>query len=228
MFPKTRIATPLLVAVMVVIGGAYALSAPTDARIEVPILDRLADSMPISTLSEVKEYYDASPIYTSRAEYVAGAFADAVTYGLQSDRDISGMIRVRRWMALVKTVTSQTTTFFLGLGPSFGTSAVDGYFLRTFIEGGLIGTVLFLIFLATLLADRPQSSWAFREYIWILVGTGLFIDIFASYKPMILLWLWHGMNQYRIANKQHAHWIPNASGRLLETGGRPSPDSKVY
>jgi hypothetical protein len=44
----------------------------------------------------------------------------------------------------------------------------------------------------------------------------IYIDIFSSYHPMVLLWLWHGMNQYKARpipahieeNDQTAHLLP--------------------
>jgi hypothetical protein len=82
---------------------------------------------------------------------------------------------------------------------------VDGYYVRLFIETGIVGLSLFLRFAKALVSVRTDALLYFREYVLILLITACFIDIFTSYKAMILLWLWHGMNQYRVAEGADAN-----------------------
>jgi hypothetical protein len=102
----------------------------------------------------------------------------------------------------------------LGLGPSFGTAAVDGYFVRLFIETGFVGLSAFFVFSIAMLSQAKQTSWNFRNYFIILLGTCLFIDIGVSYKPMLLLWLWHGLNQ--VTEDRDDKEITKASWRQLQ------------
>jgi hypothetical protein len=40
--------------------------------------------------------------------------------------------------------------------------------------------------------SSATKSLLLRRYILVLLLTGLFIDIFVSFKPMMLLWLFYG------------------------------------
>jgi hypothetical protein len=149
-------------------------------------------SIPIDDLETI---YDAAPVYPTSAVYSVDMFVSSTDLAQEGYTDVSGLLRAYRWTTLIKTTVSSIDSIFLGLGPSFGTVAVDGHFVRVFIETGVLGLALFALFLITLLSGTRQSQWPFREYVVILIVTGCFIDIFVSYKPMLLLWLWHGMNQ---------------------------------
>jgi len=112
------------------------------------------------------------------------------------------MVRVYRWATLVKTTVSHMDSIVIGLGPSFGSVAVDGYYVRLFAEGGLAGLLMFLFCIRALIKPQAGVSTAFREFVIIVVVTAFFIDIFTSYKTMILLWLWHGMNEYHSSESE--------------------------
>ena len=77
------------------------------------------------------------------------------------------------------------TGTLIGLGPGWGGVAVDGSYVRVFGEGGLLGLVAFLYLCGVLLRRFVGSI---RYYVIALLVTGLFIDIFVSLKPMMLLW----------------------------------------
>jgi len=147
-------------------------------------------------LDELESVYAAAPTYPTSTSYVEGMFVSASALARDESVDVSGMIRAYRWTTLIKTTLSSPDSIVLGLGPSFGTVGVDGYFVRAFIETGVVGLVLFALFIKTLFSGTPPKQWPFREYVVILLVTGCFIDIFVSYKPMLLLWLWHGLNQH--------------------------------
>jgi hypothetical protein len=73
-----------------------------------------------------------------------------------------------------------------------------------------VGLLLFLRFAKALLNDGANKLGFFRDYVFILLVTAGFIDIFTSYKAMILLWLWHGMNQYQVTQAPAANRVPDA------------------
>jgi hypothetical protein len=149
------------------------------------------------SLDTLRAAYDSAPVYADSANYIQGAFLSADTYANQGGGDVSGLTRVFRWTSLIKSTLNRFDTFMIGLGPSFGTTAVDGYFVRVFAETGFLGLLMFGWFAKAVLAWSERYSSAFHEYAFILLVTGCFIDIFTSYKPMLLLWLWHGALQFK-------------------------------
>ena len=141
--------------------------------------------------------YDNAPVYQNSRDYFDGVFVTAVSEAHLANADTSELERLFRWATLIKSTLSGSDSVVFGLGPSFGTAAVDGYFVRLFIETGMLGLLLFGWFAWTILFRDGSASLPFREYFFIMLATGCFIDIFVSYKSMLLLWLWHGMCRYR-------------------------------
>jgi hypothetical protein len=165
------------------------------------LLQRFSTATSMGSLADTSAAYEASPGYQSSAEYFEGAFVNAIALARLNEGDASGLMRVFRWSALLKSTLENVDTTLIGLGPSFGTSAVDGYFVRVFVETGVIGLGLFLWFLWSLFSSNQGSPWQFREFVLILMVTAISIDIFVSYKTMLLLWLWHGMNEYQVEKR---------------------------
>ncbi len=95
-------------------------------------------------------------------------------------------------------VDASADSVVIGLGPSFASTAVDGYYTRVFTETGFAGGLVFLASMLSFWQRRSRRQWAFREFIIIMLVSGCFIDIFTAYKPMILLWLWHGLNEGKL------------------------------
>ncbi len=159
------------------------------------LFNRLDNSQSITSWSEVVAIYEDAPLYNTASEYCNGAYAetDDLSY---FGGDESGVMRFKHWIILIKNTISSPDSLIIGLGPSFGTIAVDGYFVRVFIESGLLGLLTFCGSIGYMLFDRKRATWAFREFVFIILLTGLFIDIFSSYHPMISLWLWHGINEH--------------------------------
>lgn len=166
----------------------------------VPVLQRFSKADTAASGFDLRTIYSATPTYKTSADYSSGAFAYAIAYASRMEGDASTAIRVFRWTALVKSCVSNVDTILIGLGPSFGTTAVDGYFVRVFAETGLVGLALFALFIWSLINAKSNSPWPFREFVLILLFTAVSIDIFASYKTMLLLWLWHGLNEQRAGN----------------------------
>ena len=154
---------------------------------------RLQSGSQFARAADARMLWDAAPVYANENDYYAGAFLDAADYAVLSGGDVSGMIRVYRWATLLKTTLAHGDSVLLGLGPSFGSAAVDGYYVRVFIETGILGAAVFLWFLRRLWHAQPAGA-AFREFVLIVMVSALVIDVFASYKTMLLLWVWHGAN----------------------------------
>jgi hypothetical protein len=110
---------------------------------------------------------------------------------LQSNIDLSLLLRVYRWVTLLKSCLSSPETIIFGLGPSFASAAVDDNYVRIFIETGVIGFLLYIAFLVMLWRE-VTSDYCLRYYLIILIITAIFIDIFVSYKAMLFLWLYLG------------------------------------
>lgn len=161
------------------------------------LVGRLASAASGVSWDVVTQAYNNAPVYRRSSDYIAGVFDATGDLAAQVDGDKSGLDRLFRWTTLFKSTLSSPGSILLGLGPSFASEAVDGYFTRVFVETGLIGLAVFCLFISRLLRDRSQANWPFRQYVLILVVTGCFIDIWVSYKVMLLFWLWHGMQQYR-------------------------------
>ena len=175
-------------------------SFPIDpSRSDVVLVSRLSSLTSTNIANMIGKVYANAPIYDSATSYQAGAFMDAVDvaeYSEGQSGEVSGAIRAFRWTTLIKSTLAHADSVLIGLGPSFGSAAVDGYFVRVFVETGVIGMVSFLVFAFVLLRDTGRTCWQLREYAIILFLTGSFIDICVSYKPMLFLWLWHGMSQF--------------------------------
>ena len=186
----------IIAVVLAMFGGGFYL-ASSSGLISIEAFKRLGNSKSYS-LSDMGNVYDAIPVVSTATEYYDGPFQDLNGLDTGSfDGDVSGLIRFTRWITLLKASFSHADTILLGLGPSFGSAAVDGYFTRCLAETGILGLASFLVFLISAITTRKDSNWYFREYVAIMAFSALFIDIFLSYKSMMLLWLWHGMNQYR-------------------------------
>ena len=176
-------------------GGLYLLSSV--GQVHVGAFDRLENSSSLG-IEDARSIYDAAPIAENASKYMEGSFQDF--NGLDTanfDGDMSGLIRFTRWLTLLKTTFAHVDSIIIGLGPSFGSAAVDGYYTRCFVETGALGLLAFLAFLGALLFSTRGTTWYFRDYIVIVMVSAIFIDTFLSYKSMLFLWLWHGVNQYR-------------------------------
>jgi hypothetical protein len=170
------------------------------------------------SMNTLNAAYNAAPVYRNFADYGQGAFSDADSEAEEGGGDVSGLTRVFRWTSLIKSTLSGWDTILIGLGPSFGATAVDGYFVRVFVETGVLGLLAFCLFAKSVLDWGKKYSWTLREYVLILLITGCFIDIFVSYKPMLLFWLWLGMQQFRSKSTLQASMAQCVTRRKSGTG----------
>jgi len=212
-FGQNSVTTTAAISLVTILGIAlFTLPDSPAHAVESPVYlaERLRDSASLWSLAKIPAMYELVPAYETSVDYETGAFVRAIRYAVdRHEADPGGVIRFYRWFALLKSTLAGVDSTLIGLGPSFGTTAVDGYFVRVFVETGITGVVLFGLFLKRLYGDTQPDSWPLREYIFILAITGCFIDIFVSYKPMLLLWLWHGLEQgtadYAIAANRLSH-----------------------
>ncbi len=128
----------------------------------------------------------------TREAYIEVTYGSDSLYALMSvESDPSAIIRFSRWLVLLSTVFSSIDSIFVGLGPSFASLAVDGNYVRLVTETGIIGLVLYIAFLVSVIRTYADKSYLVN-YVYVLCLTALFIDIFVSYKAMMLLWLMLG------------------------------------
>lgn len=201
---RTRIAVMISITVVGLTCYMAVLSMAGDpTQMKVSTIGRLSNVVSGFSLDIITDAYDNAPVYQNSTDYYNGQFFSAVDYSHAVEADTSGLQRLFRWTSLIKSTCSAADSIILGLGPSFGTEAVDGYIVRVFIETGLLGLFMFAWFAWALLFDSTDASWPFRQYVFILLVTACFIDIFTSYKPMLLLWLWHGMQQFQGKKVDH-------------------------
>lgn len=206
---KSKLKLAAICAVLLLLTGLSLAVFPMmlgASRSDVEVFKRLSSLTSTSIPEEAAYIYSVIPSYRTSSEYLEGEYLDSGDHaiGLEGvEGEVSGAIRLFRWTSLIKSALSRVDTTLIGLGPSFGSAAVDGYFVRVFIETGLLGMAAFIAFAVTLLRDRRASSWPFREYVFIVLASCCFIDIGVSYKPMLLLWLWHGVNQCQFGKEPH-------------------------
>ena len=159
----------------------------------VSLIDRLAEVSPTEFVEQLAENYDSAITYQTAKDYQNSAFEDAIAAARdQGGGDVSGLIRTYRWGTLLRATFSTPLGAAFGLGPSFGTSAVDGYYVRLICETGLIGLSIFLLWLFKSFRSKILPPWL-KGYLVVMAATAIFIDIFVSFKPMILIWLFFGL-----------------------------------
>jgi hypothetical protein len=132
------------------------------------------------------------PMQHTRDEYLAENYGKGIFQDVSTAGEASGMFRVHRWYSLVLITTSSTDRLLFGNGPGFAERAVDGNYIRVFAEGGLLGVLMFVVFIGTLWRRAPSPT--IRAMLVVLLVTALFIDIFIAYKAMFLFLFLYGVD----------------------------------
>lgn len=186
----------IVVGVTAIIMVGSFLSEPYDSPSEVDIhgtgfINRVKSIDLDAFVKVASSFYFNTPIYSKSVDYLEDAYMNSIDIAasLEADVDSSGIIRFTRWAALLKSTYSQYDTIFFGMGPSFGSIAIDGYLVRLFVETGVVGVILFFMFFVTAFRWSFRGSNWIGHYLFALLVTSFFIDIFMSYRPMMLLWL---------------------------------------
>jgi hypothetical protein len=154
--------------------------------------DRLAAASIGDSWREAGRLVDVVPTATTADQFQLQAevlLSGPATFGAE---DASALIRFTRWQMQIESWAQSPASIVLGLGPGFGGYATDGNYVRLVVGHGLLGLALFGFVLAS--AWRVRDRFAgLAPYTLSLGGTAIFIDIFVSYKPMVLFFVATGM-----------------------------------
>lgn len=158
------------------------------------VVDRYSSIMDESNQNKILKIIASLPSVDNQQDYIALTYSDAFFKDIFSGGgDASALIRFSRWVILIKSTFSNPDTLLIGLGPSFAGLAVDGNYTRIFAETGLLGLFSFILFSIFLLFRlRKNNEFVLFWYYFCLCVTGLFIDVFVTYKAMMLFWFYYG------------------------------------
>lgn len=171
----------------------------SDGDLQLSVLDRVEQVFSNDTLSAIEDLISNAQTVQTQDEYFALTYGQGLQRTLQKEGDSSALVRFSRWAILIPTTLSNVDSSILGLGPSFAGKAVDGNYTRLLIETGLVGVLLYILFLLSLFFLLREHFLA--NYIAVLSLTALFIDVFTTYKAMMLLWVFIGIVLYKKSNK---------------------------
>lgn len=108
---------------------------------------------------------------------------------IKSTSDLSFALRISKWTTLIKEAIKVPV---FGMGLSMAGEAMDGNYVRLFVETGIVGLLLWCILLVTLLKESHKFS---KDSFIIIGGLTLsivigstFIDIFEASKVMMPFW----------------------------------------
>ncbi len=144
-------------------------------------------------------------------------------YMVDTKGDLSFRYRAVRWPTLIKTTVNNPVATVIGWSPGAWGNALDNYYVRVFGETGLLGLVIFLIWLGMTIV-RLDPAGLTRYSLVMMAVVALFIDIFTSSKCMPLLWAFLALEEAR-----HPFAIPQKrkGGLRLKRPGDPTPDSEM-
>jgi hypothetical protein len=142
----------------------------------------------VASWQEASAIRASTPVVRTPADYSYYAYDRLTALGVSGLPDASSVIRYTRWQIELKAWGDDPTAIAWGLGPSFGGAATDGYYVRLLVGQGVIGFILFCILMKRVWRLRDAFP-GMKQYIIALAITGIFIDVFVSYRPMLLLWL---------------------------------------
>jgi len=97
--------------------------------------------------------------------------------------DASWWMRIHKWIYILKTYVTNPECYLQGLGPGTAWSALDGGFLRIFVEYGVIGSLVFGWFFYLLYKINRQTKWMMIAFFFNLI----FFDAYLAYKAMSFL-----------------------------------------
>ena len=118
--------------------------------------------------------------------------------------DPSLNIRLMKWFTVTDGAIKSPV---VGIGPSFIKIALDGSYLRLFVETGILGLISYVTALIFSFKAIPKKS-KYRKIIFyvflITAAHAIFIDVFYSSRVMSLYWIMTGMCIYlaRVEKKE--------------------------
>ena len=153
--------------------------------------DRLKDISLSEFYSIVQAIVDGPTELADSAGFADQSQEYIFKYYSASNFDLSGMIRLYKYISLLRIQLSSLTSIFWGLGPGYIASALDSSILRILIENGIIGFTAFALFLCSIFYFFRHKTTYFSVYeiLWNILFTSLLIDIFWSSKVMPFFWL---------------------------------------
>lgn len=169
----------------------------------IELIDRYLDILNMKTFESLLEIISRFEYGIDREYYIDMTYGENLSNILSMDGDSSALIRFTRWTILLGMTLSTDLSIFIGIGPSFAGAAVDGNYVRLFIETGLIGLFLFLYIIYSIYKST-KYDFIMRSYLITIIITAIFIDIYTTYKAMVLLWFYYG---YLLRKKRNENII---------------------
>lgn len=169
----------------------------------IELIDRYLNILNMSTFESLLEIVSRFDYNIDRNYYLAMTYGENLSNILSMDGDSSALIRFTRWTILLGMTFSTYLSILIGIGPSFAGAAVDGNYVRLFIETGIIGLFLFL-YIIYIIFKSTKNDFVMRSYLITIIITAIFIDIYTTYKAMVLLWFYYG---YLLRKKKNENII---------------------
>ena len=122
----------------------------------------------------------------------------------------------------------------LGAGPSAATEAADGYYIRSFTEVGIVGTLAFgALILSVLIAlrrvarspagDARAAAFGLVAGTFFVAAVGILIDTWVASRPMQLYWPAVGATIAALASDRLAASEPAGIPASTQVAGAVSP-----
>ena len=179
---------------------AYFQSRPSDVFVYFSLLERIKDislsdlySVVESVINGPTELGSSSGFADQSMGYISKYYADA-------SFDLSGLIRIYKYISLLRIQFESFTTILWGVGPGYIVSALDSSLLRILIENGVFGFIVFGVFLRHTFSFFKEKATFFgiNEILFNTLFTSFLIDIFWSSKVMPFFWLIIGVEAAHI------------------------------
>ncbi|MDZ7283006.1 hypothetical protein N4G62_13315 [Sphingomonas sanguinis] len=104
--------------------------------------------------------------------------------------------RAVRWPIVIKTSLASPIHFLFGWSPGSWGVALDCYYVRAFGETGIVGLIMFLVWLGYTIVHLRMGSIARFSLVMIAIVAS-FIDIFSASKVMPILWAFLALDHAR-------------------------------
>jgi len=155
------------------------------------LITRYLEIINMDTFKSLSQIINQFNFTIDREYYFMMTYGSNLSDVLAMEGDSSALIRFTRWFLLIGMTLSTKLSTFIGLGPSFASSAVDGNYVRLFIETGFIGLFIFM-YVIYLVYKQFSNDFVMRSFIITIVVTAFFIDIYTTYKVMVMFWFYYG------------------------------------
>lgn len=193
--PPIAIALCLSCGLTVVTAGIFFSTllgdSPSDPAFEYGVINRIISFFSYETFISVSNTISSTSAVNTSEDFLTLTLNEKIGIALEDlEGDHSAVVRFSNWAILLKSAFFSFDSLVLGLGPSFAGKAVDGGFVRLFIETGFLGLAAYFSFIISVLTF--SRSRLLFNYFLTLVLSAIFIDIFTTYKAMFLFWVFYG------------------------------------